>query len=69
MKRIQYPDDCKLLQGMLLDQASYELTLAECQEFWEWRSFQWSAQWLAVEEMGEEQSIREFFFEWLERAE
>lgn len=49
MKRIYYVDDCIRLQRRILE-LGYEASLAEVQDFWEWRSKQFEASWLMFQD-------------------
>lgn len=61
MNVIEYPDDCRALQAMLM-QWQIEATLAEVQAFWRWHSEQRSASWLIVytTESGHHEVARSF---------
>lgn len=47
MKRIDYIDDCKRIQGLLFANG-IEATLAECEEVWETHSADLCASWLVL---------------------
>ena len=49
MKHIEYIDDCKKLQKLLLKH-NIEATLAECQDMWEKCSSDLCANWLFIPE-------------------
>jgi len=63
--QIEYPEDCIAIRDALLTtgHVHWEVTLAEAQEFWEWRSCEWCAGWLVLEKP---EAIRDWFVQWLE---
>lgn len=59
---IEYLDDCKRIQSAALS-ANVELTLAECQAFWEWRSKNAAAVWLSLP--GDTNVLLNHLIDWL----
>lgn len=45
---IEFPDDVKIIQQVILDKFGVTLSDVEANEFWQQRSFAWDAGWLSI---------------------
>lgn len=68
MRRIDYIGDCERIQAKLR-MARWDLTLSECEDFWNWRSEQDHAGWLNLNDHDMELArLRERFEEYLDEC-
>ena len=62
-------DDCKIIQRAIQDKLGVTLSIAECYNFWHWRSEQYDASFLNVGDSLEDvQDIAKWFIGWLEET-
>jgi malonyl CoA-acyl carrier protein transacylase len=62
-------EDCKIIQQAIKDGFGVTLSIAECYNFWHWRSEQYEASFLSVEDsQGYVSDIQEWFVDWLKET-
>lgn len=62
-------DDCKIIQKAIQDGFGVTLSIAECYNFWHWRSEQYDASFLSVGDTeGHVSDIQEWFVGWLKET-
>lgn len=60
--------DCLLIQKAIVDGFGINLSIAECYNFWTWRSDKYEATFLSVSGREDASHIQEWFVEWLEES-
>ena len=62
-------EDCKIIQRAIKDGFGVILSIAECYNFWHWRSEQYEASFLSVgDSQGHISDIQEWFVDWLKET-
>ena len=62
-------EDCKIIQRVIQEGFGVTLSIAECYNFWHWRSEQYEASFLSVgASQGHVSDIQEWFVDWLKET-